>query len=117
MRDRYPECDTYRAVRLTVHEDAGGRVVEGILLAEMGPVQETTMRFAAVSDLPKTVEYGGPNQSVWNSQRFACWGVDLNLEARANGQIRWHDQRIEQIEDSPAIVTLGSFGRITPLGT
>ena len=117
MRDRYPECDTYHALRLTINEEVGGHVVEGVLLAETGPVQETTMRFAAGSGLPKAVEYGGPKQSVWNSQQFACWGVDLNLEARANGQIRWHDQRIEQIEDSPAIVTVGSFGQITLLDT
>ncbi len=116
MQDRFPECDTYhRALRLTIQEADGGRTVEGTLAAEVGPVREVTMRYAVFDGLPKAVEYGGPGQPVWNSQRFACWGVDLNLEARAVGHIRWHDQRIERLEDVLAIVTVGSFGRITPI--
>ena len=112
MRDRFPECDTFRAGHLTIHEQDEGHTVEGALLAEVGPVREAAMRLTASNALPKAVEYGGTDKAVWNSQRFACWGVDLNLEARAVGQIRWHDGRLERLEDVPAIVTLGSFGRI-----
>ena len=116
MRDRFPECDTFRALRLTLHEQDEGHIVEGALAAEVGPVQEAMMRFIASSGLPKAVEYGGSDKPVWNSQHFSCWGVDLNLEARAVGHVRWHDARLERLEDVPAIVTMGSFGRITSIG-
>ena len=117
MYDRYPECDTYHALRITIEEADQSHTVEGVLEAEVGPVRAVTMRIAALGGSPKAMEYGGPDQPVWNSQRFTCWGVDLNLEARAAGQIRWHDQRLERLEDVPAIVTLGSFGRITSIST
>ncbi len=115
MRDRYPECDTYRALRLEIEET--GHTVKGTLVANLGPIREASMQFTALGSLPKAVEYGGADKPVWNSKRFACWGVDLVLDARASGQIHWHDNRLEPLEDVHAIVTAGSFGRIVPLDT
>ncbi len=115
MRDRYPECDTYRALRLEIDEPESGRKVTGMLVADIGPIREASMQFTALGGLPKAVEYGGSDKPVWNSKRFACWGVDLVLDARASGQIRWHDNRLEQLQDVRAVVTAGSFGRIVPL--
>jgi hypothetical protein len=117
MQDRYPECDTYRALSLSINEQAAGQQVAGSLAADVGPIREITMQFAAQSVLPKAVEYGGKGQPVWNSKRFTCWGVDYVLDARASGQIRWHDDRLEQLEDVAAIVTSGSVGHIMPIGT
>ena len=117
MSDRYPECDTFRAIRLTINEENKPHFVEGVLEADAGPVRKAAMHFAVMDGLPKAVQYGGTNWPVWNSQRFTCWGVDLTLESRASGQILWHDQRLEPIENVPAIVTVGSIGRITPIGT
>jgi hypothetical protein len=115
MGERYPECNTYRALHLDIAEQESGRIVIGMLTADTGPVRETRMHFTATGSLPKAVEYGGNNQPLWNSSRFTCSGVDLILEAAASGQIRWNDNRLELLENVPAIVTLGSFGRITPL--
>jgi hypothetical protein len=116
MHDRYPECDTYRALQLKIGEPESGPAVKGSLVADIGPVREATMQFTTLSSLPKAVEYGATDRPVWNSKRFACWGVDLVLEARASGQIRWNDNRLERLEDVQAIVTAGSFGRIVPIG-
>ena len=114
MHERYPECDTFRAEQLTIQEDAH-HTVEGALLAAVGPVREATMRFVASHDLPRSVEYGGTQQLVWNSTRFACWGVDLIVDAQAAGQIRWDNQQLEALDGVPAVVTLGSMGRIMSL--
>src|SRR5579859_870268 len=114
MRDRFPECDTYLTANLTILEENNGRVVEGALAASVGPIREATMRFTALDELPKAVEYGGPDKPVWNSPRFACWGVDLTLASHAVGHIRWHDERLEQLDNIPSILTLGSIGHITP---
>ncbi len=115
MHERYPECETYRALQLTIEEQDSGRVVAGTLTAAVGPVREANLRFTAGGSLPRAVEYGGKDQPVWNSRRFACWGVDLVLGARATGQIRWEDNRLEALADVPAIVTAGSFGCIVPI--
>src|SRR5579859_3757514 len=68
MRDRYPECDTYRAMRLIIEERDAGLVVHGTLVAEVGPIREATMHFTAMDGLPKSVEYGGNDKPVWNSK-------------------------------------------------
>ena len=117
MRDRYPECHTYRALRLEIEETETGHTVKGTLVANLGPIREASMQFTALGSLPKAVEYGGSDKPVWNSKRFACWGVDLVLDAWASGQIHWHDERVEHLEDIQAIVTAGSFGRIVPIAT
>jgi len=117
MRERYPECDTYRAQRLHIDEYQAGAVVKGLLTANMGPVREAGMHFTALPGLPRAVEYGGNDKPVWNSKRFACWGVDLILDARVSGQIVWQDNRLETLADVPAIVASGSFGHIVPIET
>jgi hypothetical protein len=39
---------------------------------------------------------------------------DLDLDAKADGAIRWADGRRERLRGEPATVTLGSFGRLAP---
>ena len=111
MADRYPECTTFRGrVRLTDSRD--GRVVRGRMRAKAGPLRSARMTLHVASDAkPRQVAYGGTGDPVWGS-RWTCWGVDLTLDARAAGVLRWRDGRRETLRGEPAFVTMGSFGRL-----
>lgn len=116
MADRYPECTAVRVAqgRLMVAESADGRRVRGWLEADAGPVRRAAMDLvAAPGARPRDEPYGGTGRPVWGG-RWACWGVDLVLDGHARGHVLHAGGREERI-DGPAIVTLGSFGRITPL--
>jgi len=118
MAERYPECETHRVPEddLLLTERGDGRVVAGMLRAEVGPIALAEMTLVAPADAtPQQAPYGGEGRPVWGSKRFTCWGVDLALRGKAQGAVWWADGREERLEDEPAIVTLGSFGRIAPL--
>lgn len=120
MRDRYPECQTYRVPEgaLAIRETGVGQRVTGRLRASVGPVAEASMRFdTGASTVPRAVPYGGRGRPVWDSPRWTCWGVDLVLDATVEGRIRWRDQPETRLEGVPGLVTLGSFGRIAPLAS
>lgn len=117
MAERYPECSTVRVPPdgLAIQEGADGRSVTGKMAADAGPVRRAQMAFRAPGmALPKAVPYGGEGKPVWGG-RLTCWGVDLNLEAACDGTVDLGDGRRETLRAAPAIVTLGSFGRIAPL--
>lgn len=120
MAERYPECRTVRvgADDLWVEEREEGRVVVGGLRSKEGPVRLAEMTLRAVDEarVPEAVPYGGKGAPVWGSRRWTCWGVDLVLNGLADGRVTWEDGRLETLEDEAAIVTLGSFGRIAPIG-
>lgn len=119
MRERYPECETHRVAphELRIEERDEGRTVVGQIGSGAGPVRAADMVLAASPDTrARNVPYGGTGEAVWGSKRWTCWGVDLVLDASATGTIRWADGRVERLTNAPAIVTLGSFGRIAPLG-
>jgi hypothetical protein len=118
LAERYPEVAAHRvpAGDLRLREAEGGRVVQGSLRAGKGPLREVRLRVAALPGAkPVSKAYGGQGAPVWGSRRFTCWGVDLDLEARATGVLRWADGRTERLRGEPALLTLGSFGRIAPL--
>jgi hypothetical protein len=118
LRERWPEVETHHIPEddLLITERDDGRVVAGMMRASVGPVELAEMTLAAPRDArPEAVPYGGEGKPVWGSKRFTCWGVDLALRGRAQGAVWWADGREERLEDEPAIVTLGSFGRIAPL--
>lgn len=114
MRDRYPECLTHRATTLALREE--DRTVVGEMQAGSGPLRSAAMTLRAVQQVPDQVPYGGDGKPVWGSRRWTCWGVDLNLAARASGHVEWRDRTVH-IKDQEAIVTVGSFGRIAALPT
>lgn len=118
MAERYPECTTFRVPPsgLSIGESADGRTVTGTLKCPEGPLREATMTLrAGPGAIPKAVPYGGEGQPVWGS-RWTCWGVDLALDGHADGRLAWADGRVEALRGEPCIVTLGSFGRLAPLG-
>lgn len=120
MAERYPESTAIRvaprALRLCAKRD--DRVVRGRLRAKEGPVRKVRMTLAASpSAVPKNVPYGGTGAPVWGSAEWTCWGVDLVLEGQAAGTLRFADGRKEVLKAVRALVTLGSFGRIAPLGS
>jgi hypothetical protein len=117
LRDRFPECQAIRVppAQLALKESADGRTVTGRLRAAAGPVREADMALRApAAAIPRAVPYGGEGRPVWGS-RWTCWGVDLVLDGRAEGHVVHVDGRREAVR-GPCIVTLGSFGRIAPLG-
>jgi hypothetical protein len=119
MKDRYPECTTYRVqeddLRLAATPD--GRGVNASLLAGEGPLRRVEMKIQATADAtPRNEVYGGEGVPVWGSKKYTCWGVDLLLDATADGQLLWSDKdEPDELDREPAIVTLGSFARIAPL--
>jgi hypothetical protein len=116
MAERYPECTTVRVPPggLALEESADGRSLTGTLAAPAGPVRKATMAIRAPGmALPKAVPYGGTGAPVWGG-KWTCWGVDLNLEATADGMLEREDGKRETLRAAPAILTLGSFGRIAP---
>lgn len=115
MRERYPECTTIRvdAMGLAITDVDDGRVVNVRLEAQDGPVHSANITFAGAAGVPKQVPYGGDDFPVWGG-RFKCWGVDLNLDGMARGYVRGPELD-EAFDDTPCIVTLGSFAKIEPL--
>lgn len=116
MRDRYPECATFRVqpAALKVDDTPDGRTVTGTLQASEGPVRAAAMTLRAPpAALPQAVPYGGEGQPVWGS-RWTCWGVDLALDGSCDGTITPADGKPRLLRGVPCIVTLGSFGRIAP---
>jgi hypothetical protein len=116
MAERYPECATVRVPPggLSMGEAADGRSLTGALQADAGPVRKATMAIRAPGmALPKAVPYGGEGAPVWGG-RWTCWGVDLALDATADGTVEREDGKKEVLRAVPAILTLGSFGRIAP---
>lgn len=116
IHERYPECTSIRTDEqgLTIEESPDGRVVQGNMVAPTGPVRRATMVFRAGPGLPEQTPYGGTGQPVWGSSRFTCWGVDLNLAARVEGEVETM-AGVESFQDDEGIIALGSFGRIAPL--
>lgn len=116
MAERYPES---RAIRVGEHElsivsGARGRTLETRLTAEEGPVRSATMTFTAEPEaLPRAVPYGGPEERVWGS-RYACEGVDLELPTGISGEVV-REEVVEELAATEAVLTLGSYGRITEL--
>ena len=120
MRDRYPECRTLRVAPggLRIDESPDGRSVAGKMEASEGPLQSAEMVLKAPpAALPRNVPYGGDGSPVWGSRKWTCWGVDLVLDGAATGRVVASDGRSEELRGVPALVTLGSFGRIAPLGS
>lgn len=118
LAERYPECESHHVPEedLQILEREEGRVVAGMLRASVGPIALAEMTLAAPRDArPQQVPYGGEGRPVWGSTRFTCWGVDLVLRGKAQGAVWFADGREELLEGAPCIVTLGSFGRISPL--
>jgi len=118
MKDRYPECETHLAAPgdLRIEERDAGRTVVCNLRARAGPVKTVKMTFQAPGGaIPRNVPYGGKGEPVWGSKKWTCWGVDLVLDAAATGAIEWAEGYVEPLNRVPAIVTLGSMGRIAPL--
>lgn len=116
MEDRYPECTCIRTDEqgLYLEESPDGRVLQCRMTAPIGPVRRAEMEFRAGPGLPQQGPYGGTGDPVWGSERFTCWGVDLNLDARVNGSLKTAGGPVT-FQDEPGILTLGSFGRIAPL--
>jgi hypothetical protein len=117
MADRYPESATFRIApgRLRIRASADGRFVRGVLRAETGPVLRADLRFnAEPGTIPSAVPYGGAGFPVWGGQ-WACEGVDLALDGKCDGSIRFQDGSSERLRNTPCIVTAGSFARIVPL--
>ncbi|HEX2021787.1 MAG TPA: hypothetical protein VHH36_03690 [Candidatus Thermoplasmatota archaeon] len=117
MAERYPECAAFRVApdALRIEERDGGRTVAGTLVAGEGPLRRVALTLTAPPGVPEAVPYGGQGKPVWGSRRFTCWGVDLALRGRADGVVAHADGREVRLSAEPAIVTLGSFGRIAPL--
>ncbi|HEX2066177.1 MAG TPA: hypothetical protein VHI93_05125 [Candidatus Thermoplasmatota archaeon] len=116
MAHRYPECRTVHVPPsgLLLSEAPDGRHLTGTLVADGGPVRRASMEFRALGTaLPRQVPYGGEGTPVWGS-RFTCWGVDLVLDAACDGRVELEDGTHETLRAAPAVLTLGSFGRIAP---
>jgi hypothetical protein len=116
MAERYPECTTVRVQPsgLAMQEAPDGRSLTGTLAADAGPVRKASMTLRAPGmALPRAVPYGGDGAPVWGS-RFTCWGVDLALDATAEGSVERDDGKRETLRGVPAVLTLGSFGRLAP---
>lgn len=116
MADRYPECRTVRVPPggLRIDESPDGATVTGLLRSPAGPLREADMTLrAAAATVPRQVPYGGDGRPVWGS-RWTCWGVDLVLDASADGRLVWEDGRTQALRAVPAVVTRGSFGRLAP---
>ncbi|MCA1813117.1 MAG: hypothetical protein LC624_04085 [Halobacteriales archaeon] len=116
LEERYPECRAHAAEELRIDERDGGRTVIGVLRSADGPVREAAMRFTAPEGIPEQVPYGGDGKPVWGS-RFTCAGVDLDLAAHVQGRVVRPDGSVERLDGAPGVVTLGSYGRITPRRT
>lgn len=115
MADRFPGCQTFPAA-IRIQESEDGRTVKGRLKASTGPVRQASMVLAASKEaMPKNVPYGGEGKGIWGSPRFTCWGVDLVLPGHATGKLVWRDRPTVLLKQEPALVTLGSFGRIAPI--
>ena len=115
MRDRFPECVSLPA-RIKIRESAGGTTVKGALKADAGPLKSATMTLQATpGQAPRHVPYGGKGEGIWGSPRFTCWGVDLVVDGRADGKLVWRDREATRLANEPALITLGSFGRIAPM--
>lgn len=116
MAQRYPECTTFVVppAGLKLDEAPDGRSVSGRLEAAQGPLRRVAMTISAPAGvLPRAAAYGGNGRPVWGS-RFTCWGVDLVLAGVAKGQLETADGKKVVVQE-PAVVTLGSFGRLAPL--
>lgn len=111
MAERYPECRTHEATSLRLTESDAGRRLACVLTAREGPLQAAYMVFTTDSDVPVQRPYGGDGHPVWGS-RFTCWGIDLEWPAAVTGRI--NDGAERWLDDEPAVLTAGSFGRITP---
>ncbi|HUR67677.1 MAG TPA: hypothetical protein VM370_00395 [Candidatus Thermoplasmatota archaeon] len=117
MKERYPECEAHLVNMgdLRIEERDNGRTVIGDLKARAGPVKTVRMTFTAPGGAtPRQVPYGGRGEPVWGSKRFTCWGVDLVLDATVTGVVEKSEGFVEQLNRAPALLTLGSFGRIAP---
>jgi hypothetical protein len=117
MAERYPESAAFRvaAERLRLRASADGRLIRGSLRAETGPVRRAELRLRAEPHaIPSAVPYGGSGFPVWGG-RWACEGVDLVLDGRCDGTLRFQDGRVERLRNAPCVVTAGSFARIVPL--
>lgn len=117
LAERYPEVTAVKAApgALRIEERDEGRTVVGSLTAREGPVRAAKMTFQAPVAKPRAVPYGGLGKPVWASKQWTCWGVDLVLDAKATGAIEWAEGFTTNLRGEPAIVTLGSFGRISSL--
>jgi len=116
MRERYPECATFRVPpgALRIEESPDGRTVMGRLEAAEGPLKSVEMVLKApVAAHPRNVAYGGTGAPIWGS-RWTCWGVDLIVDAVANGRVVAADGGARDLRGAAAVVALGSFGRIAP---
>ncbi len=112
MRDRYPESTCIRADSLEIGESRGGRTVRGRMTASLGPVTRADFALIGEDGLPEQVPYGGDGFPVWGSERFTCWGVDLNIPAAAKGFVEGPEGR-EDLGGVTGIVAMGSFARIS----
>lgn len=112
MQERFPESTTHRVPPSDLVIDAVDEVtVSCRLRAQAGPVHAVDIRLtASAQQLPRATPYGGP--SVWGS-RFACDGVDLELDGKATGTLQGPELD-EVFRSEPCIVTVGSYGRLTP---
>ncbi len=114
MQDRYPESECILAKELELESSADGRVIQGRLVANAGPVREATMILRGDAEaVPAQVPYGGDGSRVWGSQ-FTCTGVDLTIPATCDGTVTGPDEH-ETFDAHPAVVALGSFGKIEPV--
>ncbi len=116
MRDRYPECTTYRVNpgNLKIDESADGRTIAATVTATEGPITSAIMSLRAPpAAIPQAAPYGGDGKPIWGS-RWTCWGVDLNLAGSCDGQIVRADGKKVVLRGTPCIVTVGSFARIAP---
>jgi hypothetical protein len=115
MEERYPECLAFGAREVSIQERDAGRTVLGHLRTREGPLRGARMQLAATPDAPlEQVPYGGEGEPVWGSRRWTCWGVDLALRGHADGRVRAADGDHDELRGAPAVITLGSFGRIAP---
>lgn len=117
LRGRYPQCTAIRVPPddLRLEERDEGRTVEGEIRSAEGPVRHASLTFRAEADaLPRNVPYGGSGGPVWGNPELTCWGVDLVLDARVSGHVDRAETDHEHFDGEPALLTLGSFGRIAP---
>jgi hypothetical protein len=116
MADRYPESCCIRVSKedLQIHSSNGGRVISGLLNSDRGDIREAFMLFHTTQHvLPVESVYGGQNFRVWGS-RWICSGIDLELEAWAEGRIRSKNGTVV-LEGEKAVITCGSYGIINKL--
>ncbi len=113
MAQRYPECATLRADHLGIDESDDALTVRCALRASIGPIRKASIRFQADAGTPREVPYGAQDRPVWGS-RWACTGVDLELDARVTGHLHGPDVDV-RFEEDPGILTVGSYGHIRPL--